>query len=335
MTKRFRLLIGTAVSLFFLAWLFWKVDLGTLWEALHHADYSWVILAAPVYFVGVWLRALRWHYLLAPVSPLPARRLFPYVVLGFMANNVLPLRAGELVRAFLLGQKAELSKTSILATILVERVLDALTLLLFAVVVSLFVPLPEWLRAGVFLVGLAFVGILAVSLAAAFLSGAVLAVTGVLARVLPGALRPRVQDLVRLFLDGLASLRHGRTLGKVSALSLAVWLVEAAVFAVVGNGFQFSPPPPFHAFLLTMSTANLGISIPSSQGGIGVFEFIAASVLQGSFNSDFSQAAAYAFVVHATILAPVTVLGIFFLWREHLSIRSISRGGREAAGEAI
>ncbi|MDP2660009.1 MAG: lysylphosphatidylglycerol synthase transmembrane domain-containing protein [Dehalococcoidia bacterium] len=333
MTKRLRLLIGLAVSLFFLAWLLWKVDLGLLWEALHHADYSWIILAAPVYFVGVWLRALRWQYLLAPVSPLRARRLFPYVVLGFMANNVLPLRAGELVRAFLLGQKAELSKTSILATILVERVLDALALLFFAVVVSLFVPLPEWLRTGVFVVGLAFVGVLAVSLAAAFLAGAALAVTGVLVRVLPGSLRPRIQELVRLFLDGLASLRNGRTLGRVSALSLAVWLVEAAVFVVVGNGFRLSLP--FHAFLLTMATANLGISIPSSQGGIGVFEFIAASVLQGSFHTDFSQAAAYAFVVHATILAPVTVLGLFFLWREHLSIRSIGRGGQEEAGEAV
>lgn len=322
--------MGLAVSLFFLGWLLWKVDLPTLWQSIGRADYSFIILAIPVYFVGVWLRSVRWHYLLAPVKSLPASRLFSYAVIGFMANNVLPLRAGELVRAYLLGRKEELSKTSVLATILVERVLDALTLLFLAVLVSLFVTLPEWLEAGFVVVGLVFLAILILSLSAAFMSGAAMAVTGFLVRILPARLRPRAQDLVRLFLDGLSSLRRAHVLGRLIVLSLGVWLLEAGVFILVGYGFRLSLP--FHAFLLSMSAANLGISIPSSQGGIGIFEFIAASVLQVSpFNLDFSLAAAYALVVHAVLLAPVTVLGLFYLWRGHLSIQAISRGQQEVS----
>lgn len=331
--KRIRLALGLAVSIFFIIWLFRGVDLARVGEILRDADYTWILLGLPVYFTGVWLRALRWQYLLSPVKALSARKLFSYTVLGFMANNVLPLRAGELVRAYLLGEKEGISKTSILATILVERVLDALTLLFFALAVSFLVPLPDWLRTGVTMAGLVFLGLLALSLAAAFLSGFTLAVTGVLVRVLPGPWRPRVQDVVRLFLEGLASLRQGNVLGRVALISLLVWLAETGLFFLVGYGFRL-PPLPFHAFLLAMSAANLGISIPSSQGGIGPFEFIASRTL-GLFQVDPSLATAYAIGVHAALLVPITILGLFYLWREHLSLRAITETRPEEVGEVV
>lgn len=297
-----------------------------MWDALKEADYTWLVLGLPVYFLGIWLRAVRWQLLLSPIKSLRAGRLFPYVVLGFMANNVLPLRAGELVRAYLLGQKEGLSKTSILATILVERVLDALTLLIFALAVFLLAPPPasppEWLNTSLVVAALVFVGALLVALAAAFLSGAALAVTGVLVRALPGVWRPRVQNLVRLFLEGLGSLRQGKALGKVFVLSVVTWIAETGLFFLVGYGFRL-PALPFHAFLLTMSAANLGISIPSSQGGIGPFEFMASRTI-ALFQVDLNLATAYAFGVHAALLVPVTLLGLFYLWREHLSLKTLA-----------
>ena len=312
-------------------WLFRGIDLARVWQILREADYTWIVLGLPVYFVGVWLRAVRWRHLLSPVKEVRAGSLFSYTVLGFTANNVLPLRAGELVRAYLLGEKKGLSKTSILATILVERVMDALTLLLFALVISLLVPLPDWLRTAMTLAGLIFLGLLVLSLAAAFLSGVTLAVVGVMVRLLPAGLRPRAQDLVRLFLDGLASLKNGRTLGMVSLLSLLIWLAETGLFFLVGYGFRL-PPLPFHAFLLTMAAANLSISIPSSQGGIGPFEFVASQTM-GLFQVDPSLATAYAIGVHAALLVPITLLGLFYLWREHLSLRAIAQGQQEEATE--
>ncbi len=297
------------------------------------ADYSWILLSIPLYFVGVWLRALRWQHLLTPVKALSAGKLFPYTVLGFMANNVLPLRVGELVRAYLLGEKESIRKSAILATILIERVLDALTLLLFAVVISLFVPLPDWLRTVVTMAGLVFLGVLVLSLAASLLPGAALATTDLLTRPLPGSLRARVRNLVQPFLEGLASLRQGRVLGKISLLSLGVWLVECGVFILVGFGFRMTVSP--HAYLLAMSAANLGISVPSSSGGIGPFEFLAAQTLTSLFMQDPSRATAYALVVHVTLLVPVTLLGFFYLWREHLSLRAISYRQREELGEVL
>lgn len=302
-----------------------------MWDNLRGADYSLLILAIPAYFIGVWLRAIRWQHLLSPVKALPAGHLFPYTVLGFMSNNVLPLRVGELVRAYLLGEKESISKSAVLATILIERVLDALTLLFFAVVISFFVPLPDWLRTVVTMAGVVFLGILALSLAASLLPKATLTVTDVLTRPLPGSIRPKVRNLVQPFLEGLASLRQGRVLGRISLLSLAVWLVECSVFILVGYGFHMTVGP--HAYLLAMSAANLGISVPSSSGGIGPFEFLAASTMVSLFGQDPSRATAYALVVHVTLLLPVTLLGFFYLWREHLSLKTLSGGQKTEVGE--
>lgn len=285
--------------------------------------------------MGVWLRAVRWQYLMSPIKEITARKLFPYTVLGFMANNVLPFRAGELVRAYLLGEREGISKTSILATILVERVLDALTLLVLlvlALAVSSQVTLPEEMTTAVAWASLVFLGVLFLSLAAAFLSGAALALTGALVRVLPGPWRPRVQDLVRLFLAGLASLKQGRVLGMVSLISLLVWLAETGLFFLVGYGFRL-PSLPFQAFLLAMSAANLAISIPPSQGGIGPFEVTAREAMK-LFGVDPSLATAYAIGVHAALLVPITILGLFYLWREHLSLKAIAGSRTEEIGEA-
>jgi hypothetical protein len=317
-----RLWIGIAISLAFLLWLFMGTDLGRVGQALRAVDYSWFAVGLPIYFLGVWLRAVRWRQLLAPIKMIPSRALFPYIVLGFMANNVLPLRVGELVRAYFLGEKAGISKTSTLATILVERVLDALTLLFFVTAVSLFLPLPDWLRAMMVVAGFFFLSLLALSFIAAFLPGPALTVIRLLVRLLPSAWRPRAEQMARLFLEGFASLSQGRRLGMVALLSLLVWLAETGLFFFVGFAFRLILPLP--AFLLATAAANLGISVPSSQGGIGPFEFLAARAL-GLFQVEPSLAAAYAIVVHAAVLLPITLLGFFYLWREDLSLGRLWR----------
>ena len=136
---KFRLGIG--ISLLLLVLFLATVDLGRMWDALKDADYRYVAPGIAMYLVSVLFRTLRWRVLLRHMKPVPVRRLYPVVVVGYMANNLLPMRIGELVRSYYVGEREGISKTAALATIFVERVLDALTLLLFVSGIALFVPL--------------------------------------------------------------------------------------------------------------------------------------------------------------------------------------------------
>ena len=119
MLKSYRFWLAIGVSLLFLGLFFSRIDLGDTWEKLGEANYLLLLPAILVYFVAVYFRALRWRYLLAPVKRMAVVRIYPVVVVGYMANNLLPLRIGEVVRAYYLGEREKVSKVSALATIAV------------------------------------------------------------------------------------------------------------------------------------------------------------------------------------------------------------------------
>ena len=142
--KSRQFIIGLVISVLFFALALAGIDLREVWNALLSANY-WALLPALVlYFIGVWVRALRWRILLRPLLPkLTLRRTFEVEVIGYMANNVLPARIGELVRAYVLSLREGVRKTATLATILVERIFDGITMLGFAAAVVLWVVLRE------------------------------------------------------------------------------------------------------------------------------------------------------------------------------------------------
>ena len=133
--------IGFAISALLLALFLVTVDLGRMAEALAEANYLFLIPGIGLYLISVFFRTLRWQLLLRHMRPISARRLYPVVVVGYMANNLLPMRLGELVRSYHVGEREGVSKTSALMTIFIERILDALTLLFFIAIIALFVPL--------------------------------------------------------------------------------------------------------------------------------------------------------------------------------------------------
>jgi uncharacterized protein (TIRG00374 family) len=309
-----RAVVPLVVTAFFVGALLLNpaFNLAQLGRALVQGNYLWLGPAIAVFFVGVWIRAFRWGLLLRPVAVIPARRLFPVLVLGFAANNVLPVRAGELVRAQELYRREGVSRSAILATIVVERVFDGLTLLLLLGMVALLTPLADWfsyvLRAG----AVVFLGLLA-SIVLLALGGdrSLLAARWLLTR-LPKRIGARLEAVVQLFLDGLAGVRRPSLLGLVAATSLAAWVVESGVYLLVFGAFGLDLPA--YVALLVTSTANLAITLPSSQGGIGPFEFFAAQTLI-AFGVPDDTATAYAFVAHATVLLPVIPLGMWILWK--------------------
>src|SRR3990172_3660263 len=138
-----RLWLGLGGTSLFLGLFFWRTDLGELGAALAQANYWWVVPAVAIWFVSAAFRSLRWHYLLRRLANLSTRTLYPIVIIGYMANNLLPLRTGELVRAYVLGERHGVSKMSALGTIAVERVFDGVVLVGFLVVAGAILGLNE------------------------------------------------------------------------------------------------------------------------------------------------------------------------------------------------
>ena len=333
--KSKQFLIGAAVSVIALYFALRNEDFGKVASAIAHANYLAFLPALLLYFVGVWIRAVRWRILLRPIAPrVGLNETFQVVTIGYMANNVLPARIGEVVRAYVLSRKEGVRKTATLATILVERIFDGLVMVGFAaavvVIVTVFDPTAltqgEGHTLGTLLtsqsgligaVALLFIVVLAAFIAiASSRQRAERAVVFGL-RFLPGRLHDRVNRLAVSFIDGLGSLRSATGMLAVFGLSILAWLFEASMYYVLGTwGFNLTvggASLPFYVFVLATALINLGTLVPQAPGYVGVFEFIAKIVLVGAFGVNSNDAISFVLVLHATLLVPVTLLG-FFYW---------------------
>ncbi len=338
MLKQRRFWLGLVVSLVFLYLFLQRVDFAATGRALAQANYLYIIPAVAVYFGAVWFRALRWRFLLQPLKETTTGRLYPVVIIGYMANNLLPVRLGELVRAYFLGTKENVSKTAALATIAVERVFDGIALLFFLAVVTPFISLGSFLNAfagGRGIPAELFMGLLVAPFALTL--AALLVVSGSpvvrqklinLAWRLPARVADRAAGLVDLFIAGLAVLRSPWRLLGIFALSLPVWLAEAAMYLLIGYSFGLEAslgyPLALGVFLLVTSAANLVLILPSSPGGLGPFE-LATKITLVFFGVPDATATAYAIVLHAALLIPVIAMGLLFLWTENLSLADLTR----------
>lgn len=321
--KNWRFWLGLVISLAFLYWAVAQVrDLGQTVEALQRAQYWYLAPALIAYFAGVWVRSVRWHYLLAPRQEVPASRLFPVVVIGYMANDVLPARMGEIVRVYALGQREGISKTTSLATVFVERIFDGLAMLAFMGTVALFVPFVPTLQQVAAFTALLFLGLTAVLLFFAFQPKLAERIAFALICRLPARLHRPLERMAVSALAGLHVLRSPRAVVTVLTLSLLAWLCEAAMYYLIALGFI--PGVPFYVLLLTVAVANLGTMIPSSPGYVGTFDALAVFTL-GLFGVGGEVALGFTAVLHVALIVPVTLLGFYFLWRENLSLEVIRR----------
>ena len=242
MLRNWRFWLGLAISVVFIALAVRGQDLGQVRRALGEADYRYLPAALVLYFAGVVVRAVRWRVLLAPVRRLPARTLFPVVVIGYMANNILPWRIGEFVRGYVLREREGIPTSASLATIAVERIFDGLTMLAFLVVASLFIPLDDELRRLAIVATIVF-GVLLLALVLLVVSDTLRARLLPLAtRPLPEALAARIIALVESFVGGLRILRSGRELVVVAACSILAWGLESAMYLAIAPAFNLVHP---------------------------------------------------------------------------------------------
>ncbi len=328
------LVIGILVSAVFLYIGLKGANLPEVWEKITHAQFLWIVPGVAVYFLAVWGRTWRWHYLLRPIKAIPLNRLFPIVVIGYMGNNVYPFRAGEVIRAYVLKRNEDVKITASLATIIVERIFDGLVMLIFVFVALPFVEIQDdGLRSTVILSTILFFGALAVFLVMATrpeLSRRVYSF--VIFRFLPKRIQQPIYQMAEHFMQGLESLRSPRDLLMTLVTSTFIWLTETTKYWFVMHAFQFDVS--FFTLMLMTAVVNLATTLPAAPGYIGTFDGPGIAVLTApgiGVNRDI--ATSYTLVLHAALWLPITLLGFVYLAREGLSWRSFSEASEVVASE--
>ncbi len=363
MKKKLNLILGLLISAIFIYLAFRRVRLDEILYSLKHANYLLILPNMAIVLICMIIRAERWKYLLEPVGDFSTNRLFPSVMIGFMANNVLPARLGEVVRAYSLGSKSGQSRSSIFASVVLERVFDSLSLLAMFWLVILFIPFPAPVKKfGVITLFINILLILALLLLkrrTAFLIKVALKALF----FLPGSISDRLEHVMNKFADGLDLFRNGRALWMVVFWSIFLWIITALSNYFVFMAFGIYPSVAATFILLLFVAA--GVMLPSAPGFVGVFQAatIGAFALMnnlnllghhmtlikaktvaltapafagtaaaaigplsdslGLFGISKGEALSFSIILWLCQYLPVTLLGLYYLRREHFSLRAV------------
>jgi uncharacterized protein (TIRG00374 family) len=303
-----RALLGIAVSLIAVLVVLQSVDLGRTLEVLGAATPAWIAVVVGFICLDILLRAVRWQRLLAPIRDVRFRPVLSYLLVGYLANNVLPARLGELVRSHYLGDREGLSRTTALGTVVVERIVDTAVVVAIAAFAILVLNVRGVVTSAV-AIGAAIVALLVVLLA-----------IGVAAHRLPGASVaaawieqwPRVGRAARRLRGGLAVAGRPRTLIEALVLSAAAWGATLLAFAAAGQAVGIELRIG-EAALLSSGVA-LASAIPSGPAYLGTYELAAVKVAE-ALGLPAEPAFAIALLVHATILVVTSAGGLAALSR--------------------
>jgi uncharacterized protein (TIRG00374 family) len=318
--------LGVGVSVVLLWVAVRGVSLDEVLQELRQVRPLWLVPVVASIFVRFWLTAVRWQVLLQPVKRIGLHRLFAITMIGFMANNVLPARLGEFVRAYALGRSESLPPSLPFATIVIERIFDGFTLLVFLLGGLSFLRPSRALFWAAGLMCVLYLGILV---------GLVLLRTGRGMGLLSAALdrlperlaRP-AQRLLASFRAGLDVLGDARALVLTALLSIVIWVVNAAGVEATFLAFTLDLPP--YASFLLLGTIAIALVLPSAPGYVGPFQ---AGTVQGLALVGVARetALSLSIVYHLANYIPITVVGLAYLSALNLTLGELRAAGEKSA----
>ncbi len=325
---------GLVISALLLWYALRLLHLAEVWSYLRTARYGWILPGTAVYFVGVWARTWRWHYMLRPFKTVPLRRLFPVVCIGYAGNNIYPARAGEVIRSYVLRRSEGITMSGSLATVLIERMFDGLVMLMFV-----FVALPfaggipavyrRWVLVFSLLFGVALIVFIAV---AARPQTAKRPFDWLVNRLAPPHWRPKFSAFYDRFLLGLSSLTNASDVLMIFVTSIVIWLMETLKYWFVMHAFPFEVS--FLVLMLMNGIVNLFTTLPAAPGYLGTFDAPGIKILEIVGRVPGEIAAAYTLILHAALWIPITLLGIYYFYRQRLHWADFERASQAALSES-
>lgn len=299
---------GLAVSLVAIIWLMRNFDLGAVVRTLAHAN-AWVLAPLPLLLIASFaLRAQRWRLVVEHDPPVRWWPGFRALMIGYLLNNVLPARAGDLARALELGRTERMSRTKVFATLVVERTVDlAFMLALLSLVLLSYPAIPAWLKqAGVVVAAITATAIAALTAAHTMGERFLPWLHARLLRRLPDRAAGRAREILQSALAGIAGgFRPGRFVG-FQLLTLAIWTLEVSLVWLTARALGLDLAPGNALFVLLLIA--IGTMVPASPGFVGTYEFFGVAAL-GMLQVHGPQALAFVVLLHLVTLLGSSLIG--------------------------
>lgn len=324
-----RLWIGIAISIALLALLFRSVDPEELLRAFQGIRGVWLVPALALTFLGYLVRAVRWKYLLSPLKKTSFLNLVSATLIGYMANNLLPARLGELVRAYVLGEREGIDTGAVVATLVIDRLADGFTVLLLVVVAVFTLRLPpgnEGAQQGLMVGGCVTLGVYLAVVAFLVLlrrnTPRTLRFLKSLLRPFPARVAEKVIPFLGSFIEGARITAHRGERLALAATSLIIWMF--AIFSIHSVLLAFGMDFPLTVSLFILVLLVFAVMVPASPGFVGTFH---AACVYGLLAQGVPRetALSVAIVIHGINFFPVIVVGLACLWRENLSLATLGR----------
>lgn len=325
--------VGVGVSVFFMALLLGKMDISQLGSALCSVDYRFVLLAVAFTFVSYFLRALRWRYLLISEKFIPLSSLYHATIIGYMANNLLPARLGEFIRAYALADREQLETPTVFASLVIDRLCDGFTVLLMLVATLFALRLPHGmtdaeraLKIGGVITFLVYCGVLLFLLLLKRRTMRTLSLVAWLLKPFPKRWSERIIPLLGSFVAGIRVSMRGGHVCVVLASSLLIWFFAVLPVDMILKGFGVHLPITASMFILVLLV--FAVMIPASPGYIGTYHYACFKGLS-LFGIAGPTSVSIALLIHATSFFPVVIAGFFHLWGGRMSLSEIKTAGDE------
>lgn len=332
--------VGLAVTGFLFWWILSDVDFAEVWEHIRSGNMLLLLAAVFVATFGFFIRALRWKILLAAVNPnTRLRSRFASVSIGFMANNVLPARVGEFARAYAFSRMEPVSASAAFGSLVVERVLDGVVLLLFLVIPVMTPGFPATgalsegagalaLKSAVIMVGAVVLALVVMAIwPRGFVRGAQR-----MASFLPRSLSRPIVDGLEAFMDSISILRNPRLLFLGFVWTVGFWAWHGVSFWL--GMLAFGIDTGFVSAIFTEAVVGFGVALPAAPGFFGTFHASAQFALSSVYGVDEAQSLAFAFGYHFGGWIPITVIGLYYAGKLGLSLGEIG-GAEERVEENI
>ncbi|WP_026840461.1 lysylphosphatidylglycerol synthase transmembrane domain-containing protein [Citrifermentans bremense] len=330
-----KLLVGLAISALCLLLLFRKIDFAKMAAAFAGMDYRYLAPAIILTFVSYYFRALRWKFLLEPIKNTRLSNLFPSTLIGYMANNLLPARLGELVRAYVLGRKEGIDTSAVFASLVVDRLCDGFTVLLVLVATFFTIRLPagkegmqQALVTGGYITFILYLGVLLfLALLRKRTDWTLMLVARLLAPFSAKA-SEKASSLLGSFISGIRMPAGAAGMAATAATSFLIW--GAAIWPIDLLLRAFGVELPLTASMFIMVFLVFAVMVPASPGFVGTYHLACVTALS-AFDIVGERALSIAIVIHALGFLPVIPAGLFCLWRDKLSLKQISENNESGA----
>ncbi len=313
-----KIILGFLLSIILIYLTIRQIDFRKSLELIKNANYYVLIPGVLIYAFTYLLRSLRYYFMILPIKKTRVFENFPYTMLGFFMNNIIPLRLGELIRAKITGERLLISRSSILGTILVERLIDMVIFVMFFFLIMIVLPFPDFIKKSFYICGAVFGLCLVILMIISIYENKALAVFSKIP--MPSKIKGFVTEIFEKFTGGLVMLRKPGVFFTSFIISVLAWVLESLFLVIVAYSCGIDITILGGIFVVII--IGIGAILPTAPGYIGAFEFMGVTALS-ALGVGKDAAFACIAIYHFLQLMVIFSLGFFSLIKAKISLSDL------------